>query len=104
MRGSLRVFREVKSEPITLTVNGERVEAFEGLQEVKSGSRVGMGYCQARMCTPAVTALLQRHAGVGSDLIGAPSARPPVRPCTIGQLCDPPEDDEAPREPAVATP
>lgn len=74
------------------------------LQEVKSGSRVGMGYCQARMCTPAVTALLERHAGVGSDLIGAPSARPPVRPCTIGQLCDPPEDDEARHDPAVATP
>ena len=89
--GSLRGFREVKREPITLTVNGERVEAF-------------MRYCQARMCTPAVSALLQRHAGVGSDLIGAPSARPPVRPCTIGQLCDPPEDDAARCDPAVATP
>jgi NAD(P)H-nitrite reductase large subunit len=58
------------------------------LQEVKSATRVGMGYCQARMCTPAVTALLQRHAGADAEVAVAPSARPPVRPCTIDQLCD----------------
>lgn len=74
------------------------------LQEVKSGTRAGMGYCQARMCTPAVTALLERQAGAGPGLIGAPSARPPVRPCTIGQLCDPAEDDGARRDVEIVTP
>lgn len=61
--GSLRVFREAKSEPITLTVNGERVQAFEGesvgaallaagravLRVSRQGSRRGM-FCGIGLC------------------------------------------------------
>ena len=60
---SLRVFREAKSEPITLTVNGERVEAFDGesvgaallaagraaLRASRLGSRRGM-FCGIGLC------------------------------------------------------
>ena len=61
--GSLRVFREAKSKPITLTVNGERVEAFEGetvgaallaagrvaLRASRLGGRRGM-FCGIGLC------------------------------------------------------
>jgi aerobic-type carbon monoxide dehydrogenase small subunit (CoxS/CutS family) len=61
--GSLRMFREANGAPIALTVNGERVEAFEGetvgaallaagrtgLRASRLGSPRGM-YCGIGLC------------------------------------------------------
>jgi hypothetical protein len=46
-------------------------------------TRAGMGYCQGRMCGPALAALLARRTGGGMDAIPPLSIRPPVKPVPI---------------------
>ena len=70
-------------------ITNEIQQGARSLQEVKSVCRVGMGYCQGRMCLPTVTGMLGAQAGLEVDAIGYPSPRPPVRPCTIDQLSEP---------------
>ena len=53
------------------------------LAQLKRMSRAGMGYCQGRMCGPALAALLARRTGVGMETIPPLSIRPPVKPVPI---------------------
>ncbi len=53
------------------------------LAQLKRMTRAGMGYCQGRMCAPALGALLARRTGVGVNAIPPLSIRPPVKPVPI---------------------
>jgi thioredoxin reductase/bacterioferritin-associated ferredoxin len=53
------------------------------LAQLKRMTRAGMGYCQGRMCGPALAALLARRTGGGMDAIPPLSIRPPVKPVPI---------------------
>lgn len=55
---------------------------------VKRRVRAGMGLCQGRTCEKLVQQILCQELGVGPNRVGSSSARPPVRPLTIGELAD----------------
>jgi bacterioferritin-associated ferredoxin len=58
-------------------------EGTVDLAQLKRMTRAGMGYCQGRLCGPALGALLARRLGVGMDAIPPLSIRPPVKPVPI---------------------
>jgi hypothetical protein len=49
-------------------------------------TRAGMGYCQGRMCGPALGTLLAKRTGMGLEGIIPPSFRPPIKPVPIEVL------------------
>ena len=56
------------------------------LNEVKAGTRVGMGPCQGRMCGPALAHLIARATGKSVSEAGVFTARPPVKPVPLAAL------------------
>jgi thioredoxin reductase/bacterioferritin-associated ferredoxin len=58
-------------------------EGTVDLAQLKRMTRAGMGYCQGRMCGPALGSLLARRMGLGMDAIPQLSIRPPVKPVPI---------------------
>lgn len=57
-------------------------------RSIKVATRVGMGACQGRFCWPSVARLVSKELGRSSEDVGPASARPPVRPVTLGELAD----------------
>jgi NADPH-dependent 2,4-dienoyl-CoA reductase/sulfur reductase-like enzyme len=55
-------------------------------RSLKVVTRVGMGACQGRFCWPSASRLLAGEAGCDLAELGPASARPPVRPVTLGAL------------------
>lgn len=55
---------------------------------VKQLTRVGMGPCQGRFCQLTVAALTAQSTGRSIPELGAFTARPPVKPITLGRLAD----------------
>ena len=76
-----------RCEEITV---GEIKEAIkQGARDVtgvKRRTRAGMGLCQGRTCEKLVQAILRQELGTSAEEIGGATARPPVRPITIGSL------------------
>ena len=82
--------------PSTLVCRCEAVPASEvdaairegarTLDDVKRRTRCGMGYCQGRVCSPVVAALLQHRGGVTPEKVGLFTARPPVKPIPLAAL------------------
>jgi NADPH-dependent 2,4-dienoyl-CoA reductase/sulfur reductase-like enzyme len=58
-------------------------ESSVDLAQLKRTTRAGMGYCQGRMCGPALAALLGKRIGMGLERIAPPSVRPPVKPVPL---------------------
>lgn len=56
------------------------------INDVKRRTRAGMGPCQGRDCTVVIGALIHQLAGVPIDAVEPMTARPPIRPLTLGQL------------------
>ena len=61
-------------------------EGARDLQAVKLLTRLGMGACQGRNCTPSTAALLAAETGHPAQQAGRINPRPPVRPVTLGTL------------------
>jgi NADPH-dependent 2,4-dienoyl-CoA reductase/sulfur reductase-like enzyme len=61
-------------------------EGARDLQAVKLLTRLGMGACQGRNCTPSAAALLSAETGNPPQQAGRINPRPPVRPVTLGTL------------------
>lgn len=61
-------------------------EGARTLNDVKRRTRCGMGRCQGRVCTPVLTTLLQRRAGVTPPEAELITARPPVKPIPLAAL------------------
>ena len=59
------------------------------LGELKRHTRVGMGRCQGRYCTPALLALLAETTGRAADPFGHFAPRDPVRPQPLAALARP---------------
>lgn len=58
-------------------------------------TRAGMGWCQGRMCAPAVAGLLAEHgAGAGDIAAAIATRRPFADPVPLGVLAGLPEDDD----------
>jgi len=53
---------------------------------VKSRTRVGMGFCQGRVCGAAVAALIARQTGRPQAEVGTYASRPIVKPVSMGAL------------------
>jgi NAD(P)H-nitrite reductase large subunit len=53
---------------------------------VKRRTRAGMGLCQGRTCEKLVQAILRQELGSAAEEISTATARPPVRPITLGAL------------------
>jgi NADPH-dependent 2,4-dienoyl-CoA reductase/sulfur reductase-like enzyme len=61
-------------------------DGVRSLHELRILLRVGMGPCQGRYCTTSALRLLAQETGRTHQELGTGSARPPVRPITIGQI------------------
>ncbi|MCP4328680.1 MAG: FAD-dependent oxidoreductase [Alphaproteobacteria bacterium] len=56
------------------------------MSEIKRGTRLGMGPCQGRYCTPLVAALLHDRFGVPLDEYAYFAPRPPIQPVAIDEV------------------
>ncbi len=56
------------------------------LNELKTSTRCGMGWCQGRVCGVVLRDVLRRCDGVGFDSASSFTVRPPVRPIPAGAL------------------
>jgi hydrogen cyanide synthase HcnB len=61
-------------------------EGAGDLQAVKLLTRLGMGACQGRICSPAASALVCAATGRTPQEVGRINPRPPVKPVTLGTL------------------
>jgi NADPH-dependent 2,4-dienoyl-CoA reductase/sulfur reductase-like enzyme len=61
-------------------------------RSLKVATRVGMGACQGRFCWPAMSRMVAARVGCPLADVGASTARPPVRPITLGALASAPKD------------
>jgi len=57
-----------------------------GPNQAKAFVRCGMGPCQGRFCASTVENIFASERAVSVDCIGRFSARPPLKPVTLGQL------------------
>jgi sarcosine oxidase, subunit alpha len=55
-------------------------------EELKRFTRMTMGHCQGRICQEILATLVTREFGSRHHASIFPSARPPVRPVTVGEL------------------
>jgi NADPH-dependent 2,4-dienoyl-CoA reductase/sulfur reductase-like enzyme len=69
-------------------VRGAVAAGCSTYRSLKVATRVGMGACQGRFCWPSASRLVARELGRSPGDIGPSSARPPVRPVTLGELAD----------------
>ena len=61
-------------------------DGSRGLDSLKRRCRVGMGYCQGRICAPIVAELVAFHGKVAPSEAGVHRSRPPVRPIPLASL------------------
>jgi bacterioferritin-associated ferredoxin len=57
-------------------------------RSLKVATRVGMGACQGCFCWPSIARLVASESGSPVEEVGPMSARPPVRPVTLGELAE----------------
>jgi thioredoxin reductase/bacterioferritin-associated ferredoxin len=69
---------------------GEIRKALElgtlGPNQLKSQTRCGMGFCQARLCGLTVSEMIAQFRNENVSKIGYPRIRPPIIPITVEQL------------------
>ena len=61
-------------------------EGARDIVGVKRRTRAGMGLCQGRTCEKLVSQIIASELGISPKEAGTSSARPPVRPVTLGEL------------------
>lgn len=61
-------------------------QGAKDLQAVKLLTRLGMGACQGRVCSPAATDTLCAALGCSPHQVGRINPRPPVKPVTLAAL------------------
>jgi len=59
--------------------------------DIKRRTRAGMGYCQGRMCGPAILGIAERELSLKPERIGYARARSPIRPIPMSLLLETPE-------------
>ena len=89
-----------RCEEVTAAAVREAVREYGAtdLRSVKLLTRAGMGWCQGRVCGPAVAGLVAACGGAaGSPQDGASAPRPLARPVPLGVLALDESDEEATR-------
>ncbi|MGR3711567.1 MAG: (2Fe-2S)-binding protein [Shimia sp.] len=66
-----------------------------GVNHVKVLTRAGMGRCQGRLCGTTIARLVAQENGQPIEDVGVLTARPPVKPVTLGVLADLVEPESA---------
>ncbi len=56
--------------------------------DIKRRTRAGMGYCQGRMCSPAILAVTERELGLKPKGVGYPTVRSPLKPIPMSLLLE----------------
>jgi len=56
------------------------------LHQVKLQTRVGMGYCQGRVCSALATPIIARQTGRPLEAMKPYTTRPPIQPISLGEL------------------
>jgi len=59
--------------------------------DIKRRTRAGMGYCQGRMCGPAILGIAERELSLKPGRIGYARPRSPIRPIPMSLLLETPE-------------
>ena len=77
-------------------IDHEITHGAQSHNAVKSGTRCGMGPCGGRFCMDTVAMLTEYHTGKTREVIGLPTARPPLRPVILDTLSDDLDYDDLP--------
>jgi len=75
---------EITDEEVVLAID----EGARSVNEVKRRTRAGMGLCQGKTCSHLVMQIIARASGEAPGSVLPGTARPPVRPLTLGALVD----------------
>ena len=76
-----------RCEELTLAeIKAALAEGAADMNEIKRMTRMGMGYCQGRMCGPALQEIIARQQGVAPADLGCLNPRPPVKPVPLPAL------------------
>jgi thioredoxin reductase/bacterioferritin-associated ferredoxin len=67
---------------------GAFAEDATDMRGVKRTTRMGMGPCQGRMCTPAIQEIIAREKKLLPERIGPLNPRPPVKPVPLKALAE----------------
>ena len=74
-----------RCEAVTLeTIERAIAAGAIGANRVKTFTRCGMGACQGRGCSNALTRIVAERLGIEPDVAGALRVRPPLKPTLIG--------------------
>lgn len=76
-----------RCEEVTLKeVRDLIAQGYQTIDEIKRVSRCGMGPCQGRTCRSIIAAEIARARGISIAEVEMPTARPPVKPITLGAV------------------
>lgn len=76
-----------RCEEVTLKeVRDLIAQGYKTIDEIKRISRCGMGPCQGRTCRSIIAAEIARARGIPVAGVEMPTARPPVKPITLGAV------------------
>jgi thioredoxin reductase/bacterioferritin-associated ferredoxin len=76
---------EVRLQEVRKAIQGGGIIT---LNDVKRRTRVGMGYCQGRMCSSATSGIAERELGLRPGSMGYGTARAPVKPIPMSLLLE----------------
>ncbi len=68
-------------------------QGYTTLDEIKRISRVGMGPCQGRTCTPIVLREIAKMTGKSIEEIMPGTYRPPVKAIKLGEIAESQENE-----------
>ena len=54
--------------------------------DIKRRTRAGMGFCQGRICAPAIQGIVERELGIRPDALGQGRVRNPLKPIPLGAI------------------
>lgn len=69
-------------------------EGYQTVDEIKRISRLGMGPCGGKTCTPLIMAEIARARGIKPAEVEMPTFRPPTKNIKLGLLAKGGEDNE----------
>lgn len=63
-------------------------EGARSCNSIKALTRCGMGLCQGRFCEPLLQQWLRGIGGIGEEVVGSLTVRPPLHPLPVGAILE----------------